>query len=180
VLSPKEPHLPLSVVYRAPARLPPLSPPGQPSATASVASAATLLLTDAVYTVTGTTLVGNLSLPSGFTFERYRGARRRVVLCTVTVTNLSGVCSRKSFTSPLEANTLVEDRRPVVGQPAASPVLYVAGPGRLLENGASAVAAKKTRSRVVLVLGSIAILPAAVIFFVSRAGRHKRSPTQPD
>ena len=50
---------------------PPRTPSGQPGA-AAAPPAAMLLLTEAVYTVTGTSAVGELTLPTGFTFERFR------------------------------------------------------------------------------------------------------------
>jgi hypothetical protein len=128
VLSPHAPHLPTSVVYRAPATQPPRTLTGQPGA-AATPPAAMPLLTEAVYTVTGTAAVGDLTLPTGFTFERFRGGIRRVAFCTVTVTNLSPVCSRKTFVPSLPENTLVVDRRANGGQRVAAAGGSELGPG---------------------------------------------------
>jgi hypothetical protein len=176
VLSPKTPHLPLSVVYRTPARLPASTLSRKPGAPARADSAAMLLWTDAVYTVTASASVGDLTLPTAFSFERLIGGNRRVVLCTATVTNISAVCSRKNFTPAVASDTLVEDRRPVAGQSPTSVTLYVAGPGQLhFRNGASAGVSKVTRSRAAIILCALTILSAAAIILVLRTGRHKRS-----
>jgi hypothetical protein len=156
VLSKESPHLPCVVAYR---------------------SAGTTSGTDVVYRITGTKLVGNLTLPTGFTFERLKPLPGTPISCTAVVTNFGSGPSHSTFLPSLPVEGIVLDRRFIH---AESPVQQIVshvppGPWHIGERSSSPSPAGQRRRLLVAILVSAQITVAATAFAIVR-GRRLKSP----
>jgi hypothetical protein len=95
--------------------------------------------TNALYTVTGTTNVGRLVLPTGFIFERFRpgwtNRQPAPVLearSVATVTNFMPHCSRTSLVPELPPRVVVIDMRELPADPSKKPIHYSGAAGQWL------------------------------------------------
>ena len=95
--------------------------------------------TNAIYAITGETNWNGLTLPTGFTFQRFQPANagkrkedlRVVARGFAVITNVSFECSRKGLL-PLAKGSLVMDRRLKTAQPPIAAVPYLARKDRWL------------------------------------------------
>jgi hypothetical protein len=154
VLSKESPHLPCVVAYR---------------------SAGTTSGTDVVYRITGTKLVGNLTLPTGFTFERLKALPGSAISCTAVVTNFGAGPSHSAFSPSLPIEGIILDRRFIHAEnPVQQIVSHVPpGPWHIGERSDTPRIAGQRRRLFVAILVLAQIAVAATAFTIARSRRHK-------